>query len=45
MQLQYTNFIKFSLNSPVSRKLKYLRNINEHQLMKIVQLPGAVLRP
>ena len=32
-------------NSPVSRKQKYLRNVNEYQSTKIAQLPGAVLRP
>ena len=32
-------------NSPVSRKLKYLRNVNEPQLTKVAQHPVAVWRP
>ena len=32
-------------NNPVSRKPKYLRNVNEHQLMKVAQHPVAVWRP
>ena len=32
-------------NSPVSRKLKYLWNVNDHQLTAVAQHPGAVWRP
>ena len=32
-------------NSPVSPKLKYLWNINNHQLTEVAQHPGAVWKP
>ena len=32
-------------NRPVSRKLKYLRNVNDHQLTAVAQHPGAIWRP
>ena len=35
---------RFLINSPVSRKLKYLQNVNESQLTKIAQRPVAVWR-
>ena len=35
----------YNVNSPVSRKLKYLWNVNDHQLTAVAQHPGAVWRP
>ena len=37
--------VRRQIASPVSRKLKYLRNVNDHQLTVVAQHPVAVWRP
>ena len=44
VHLQWSVNGQLNLNSPVSRKLKYLRNINEPQLTMVAQHPVATWR-